>query len=193
MFYLQKKKISLETSFEVENPSLRQEQQSDEISVEKFMKDLRISGKYFVGSLPRREYITSHSEEIEDYLSDLEKTNFDDASILREYIRINLKYSKKAPDFFEKADYRDIVGKSKTPKCKRSPITLYSHKPRKRVERYIGAAILLAAIPVAFYIGSICKEKIESSVSPYVQKIYQLYYEIDNPNSVNSAILHSKK
>jgi hypothetical protein len=167
------RKLELKTEQNQFNDKTRTPLQDSELSIDDFMKRLRVSGRYFVGNEERKTYLRVHSSEIEAYLQNLEAKNQSEAKLLREYVRINLKYESKQSFGLDDR----ISAEEKRAYFPKKPVKKLSHYtpiPRKKVERLIFASILVLSLPAAFYVGKLCKDKLEKAVSPYINKIYNL-------------------
>lgn len=151
-----------------------------ERTMEEFVKELRVSGRYFVGNPSRQKYLQDHKPELDRYLDTLRTENWRDADHLESLIKANSKpQPKRQLELYEMMEARGNL-LNRSPKTKEEKITRYNPAIRKRVEKYIFSGILLAAIPVAAHIGLKYVDRIEKTILPYTQKIFQLYDEIDN-------------
>lgn len=153
----------------------RTNNQQRERTIDEFVKELRISGRYFVGNPSRQEYIQDHKTELDNYLNTLRAENWRDADHIELLIRINSKPApKRQIDLNEMMETRENI-LNKTQRVKEERITMYNPYIRKKVERYISAAIMIAAIPLSAYVGMKFKTQIEKIIEPYTQRIFQAY------------------
>ena len=145
-------------------------QSGEEKSMDEFMKELKVSGRYFVGNPQRQRYITVHRAEINSYLDSLGESDSREADRLASLVLLNSKSQpKRQINLDELMETRErLLSKSSTPL--RRIITPYSSRLRKFAERLILPVVVVGAIAGAAYLGNKYVSQIEKMVLPYTEK-----------------------
>lgn len=160
----------------------QQDQEPQSKSLEEFLEELKVSGRYFIGNPTRIDYLKRHGAQLNAYLDSLKISSSPEdrreAKLIADLVKLNSKEGRR-PD-----SLAGLLERGTTPpNLRREPrnsITRYSSRPRKRVEIYVYSAILLTAMSLAWYTGIKFKQQIEKFVPGYVLKLYQLYDELDH-------------
>jgi hypothetical protein len=150
--------------------------------IDKFMKELKIDGRYFVGNEIRVTYISKHKKEIETYLLNLRNKDPTEANLLADLLKLNSKPRSSRifnlSDRLDKPNIRIPISKKKGYIPSERTISIYSSIPRKNIEKGIFILTLVGLIATSTYLGKKYCNALSHLIEPYVQKMDKFSYEI---------------